>query len=190
MGHGPVHWTGNFDEIQDFDNDIHNHFGGTGFLNGTQNPPLGTANAGRNADLDAMAAYVASLTTMPRSPFRNTNGTNTASALSGQTHFANKGCATCHSGTNFTDSALGLFHDVGTIRTNSGKRLGATLTGFDTPTLRGLWQTPPYLHNGAAPTLGDVFTTTNAPAGKGHDRFRELDATQQADLIRYLQELE
>ena len=32
MGHGPVHWTGNFDEIQDFENDIRNGFGGTGFL--------------------------------------------------------------------------------------------------------------------------------------------------------------
>jgi len=190
MGHGPVHWTGNFNEIQDFDNDIHDHFGGTGFLNGAQNPPLGAANAGRNADLDAMAAYVASLTTMPRSPFRNTNGTNTTQATNGAAHFTSKGCATCHSGTNFTDSALNLFHDVGTIRANSGKRMGVTLTGFDTPTLRGLWSTAPYLHNGAAATLNDVFTTTNAPAGKGHDRFRELDATQQAELIRYMQELE
>ena len=190
MGHGPVHWTGNFNEIQDFDNDIHDRFGGTGFLNGTQNPPLGAANAGRNTELDAMAAYVASLTTMPRSPFRNTNGTNTTQATNGAAHFTNKGCATCHSGANFTDSALNVFHDVGTIRTNSGKRIGATLTGFDTPTLRGLWSTAPYLHNGMAATLNDVFTTTNAPAGKGHDRFRELDATQQAELIRYMLELE
>ena len=44
--------------------------------------------------------------------------------------------------------------DVGTIRQpGSGKRLGAQLTGIDPPTLRGLWDTAPYLHDGSAATL-------------------------------------
>jgi hypothetical protein len=30
--HGKLHWTANFDEVQDFENDIRNEFGGTGFL--------------------------------------------------------------------------------------------------------------------------------------------------------------
>jgi len=30
--HGNVHWTGNFDEIHDFENDIRFAFGGTGFM--------------------------------------------------------------------------------------------------------------------------------------------------------------
>ncbi|EDY22356.1 PKD domain containing protein [Chthoniobacter flavus Ellin428] len=190
-GNGPVHWTGNFDEIQDFEIDIRNAFGGSGFItNGTPNPSLGASNAGRSADLDALAAYVSSLNAYPKSPYRNADGSNTAAAINGAQHFQDKGCATCHSGTNFTDSAVNLLHDVGTISTASGKRLGQTLTGFDTPTLRGVWQTGPYLHRGQAADLPSVFNTTNAPTGKGHDRFRELTATEQNELIEFLLELE
>ncbi len=196
MGHGPVHWSGNFDEIQDFEHDIRGGFGGTGFMSdtafntGTRNTPLGLAKAGVSAELDAMAAYVTSLNAIPKSPFRQANGTLTAAAVAGQAHFASKGCATCHSGANFTDSALGVFRDVGTINASSGKRLGATLTGFDTPTLRGVWATSPYLHRGQAADLLTVFSTANAPAGKGHDRFRELTTAQQDELIHYMLELE
>jgi hypothetical protein len=53
-----------------------------------------------------------------------------------------------------------------------------------------VWQTGPYLHRGQAADLPSVFTTTNAPAGKGHDRFRELTATEQNELIEFLLELE
>jgi len=190
-GNGPVHWTGNFDEIQDFELDIRNRFGGSGFITGgTPNPSLGAPNAGRSSDLDALAAYVASLNAYPKSPYRNADGTNTTAALNGAQHFQDKGCATCHSGPNYTDSAVNVLHDVGTITAASGKRLGQTLTGLDTPTLRGVWSTAPYLHRGQAPDLPSVFNTTNAPAGKGHDRFRELTATEQNELIQFLLELE
>ena len=72
LADGPVHWSGNFDEGQDFENDIVIHFGGSGLAQDGQppNPPLGASNAGRSADLDALAAYVASLTAPVRSPFR------------------------------------------------------------------------------------------------------------------------
>lgn len=196
MAQGRVHWTGNFDEIQDFEHDIRGGFGGLGFMSdadfntGTRNTTLGLAKAGISPELDAMAAYAASLTTIPKSPFRNANGTFTTAATAGQAHFTSKGCATCHSGVNFTDSPGGVLRDVGTIAAASGKRLGATLTGFDTPTLRGVWATAPYLHRHQAADLPAVFNTTNAPAGKGHDRFRELTTAQQAELIQYLLELE
>ena len=63
----PLHWTGNFDEIQDFENDIRGAFGGTGFMQdtdyfaGTRSQPLGQPKAGFSADLDALAAYLNSL---------------------------------------------------------------------------------------------------------------------------------
>ena len=38
------------------------------------------------------------------------------------------------------------------------KRLGQPLTGFDTPTLRGLFGSAPYLHDGSAATLEDAVT--------------------------------
>src|SRR6185436_17016021 len=32
IGHGRLHWTANFDEVQDFENDIREQFSGKGFL--------------------------------------------------------------------------------------------------------------------------------------------------------------
>lgn len=163
--HGNVHWSANFDEIQDFENDMRQAFGGTGFLTdadfAARAAPLGSPKAGRSTDLDALAAYVASLdaASVPRSPQRNADGSMTAAAQAGAAVFAAQGCATCHAGTRATDSSVGAatLHDVGTLRSTSGRRLGAPLTGIDTPTLLGVWDTAPYFHDGSAATLDDVF---------------------------------
>ena len=165
VGHGNVHWTANFDEIQDFEHDIRGPFGGTGFMDDADfdatNTPLGPPKAGLSADLDALAAYVSSLghATVPRSPFRQSDGSTTAEADLGRDLFVSEGCGSCHSGPDFTGSttpAATLF-DVGTMRTTSGQRLGGPLDGIDTPTLLGLWNTAPYFHDGSAQTLEDVF---------------------------------
>ncbi len=164
-GHGNVHWSANFDEIQDFENDIRNAFGGSGLMSDPDftatSAPLGPAKAGLSAALDNLAAYVTSLgeETLPRSPWRNADGTMSAQALAGRTLFEGLSCASCHAGTGFTDSTLGVatLHDVGTLRTTSGGRLGGPLLGIDTPTLLGNWNTAPYLHDGSAATLSDLF---------------------------------
>ncbi|MFK7888815.1 MAG: PKD domain-containing protein, partial [Gammaproteobacteria bacterium] len=168
MAHGNVHWSANFDEIQDFENDIRNAFGGKGFLSdadfASTSNPLGAPKTGLNADLDALASYVASLTDahVPRSPFREPDGNLSATAQTGQGIFVAQGCADCHAGARLTDSTLGTetLHDVGTLRTTSGTRLGAPLNGIDTPTLKGVFETAPYFHNGSAATLDDVFRVT------------------------------
>lgn len=195
VGQGRVHWTGNFDEIQDFEHDIRGAFGGTGFMTdaqfntGTRNTPLGDRKTGISADLDALAAYVGSLGAVGRSPFRNADGSLTADAIAGQAIFQGTGqCASCHSGGDFSDSAGGLLHDVGTIKPGSGKRLGGTLTGFDTPTLKGVWETGPYLHDGSATTLLDVLTVAN-PANR-HGNTTSLTATQLNQLVAYLQQID
>jgi cytochrome c peroxidase len=166
VAHGNVHWSANFDEIQDFENDIRLAFGGSGFLSDTdfaaRADPLGAPKAGRSSDLDALAAYVASLgaSSVPRSPWRNSDGSMTPEALTGEGVFASLGCDDCHSGAQFTDSTVGAnptLHDVGTLRTTSGARLGGPLDGIDTPTLLGVWDTAPYFHDGSAATLDDVF---------------------------------
>jgi YVTN family beta-propeller protein len=152
--HGALHWSGNFDEVQDFENQIRTLALGTGLIaNGTPNSPMGAPNAGRSADLDALAAYVKSLTITDDSPNRTTASTLPAAALAGRTLFKSKNCASCHGGAAFTDSAVGVFHDVGTIKASSGKRLNGPLTGFDSPSLRGLWNTSPYLHDGSAASV-------------------------------------
>ena len=123
------------------------------FNTGTRSQPLGDPKAGVSADLDALAAYVASLTSEANSPHRNGDGSATTAAIAGERVFRQQNCAACHSGTAFTNSALNVFRDVGTIKQpTSGKRLNGALTGFDVPTLRGVWTTAPYLHDGSAAT--------------------------------------
>lgn len=201
-GDGPVHWSANFDEIQDFEHDIRNAFGGTGLIDdavfngGTLNTPLGGVKAGASADLDAMAAYVATLSTTPKSPFRNPDGTLGAAALRGKARFESPelGCTTCHSGARLTDSqwvapAQPLLHDVGTFGAGSGQRLAqGPLPGLDTPTLHGLWSSAPYLHDGSALTLRAVLTERNA--GNQHGNTSQLAPADVDDLVAYLMSLD
>ncbi|MFC4992314.1 LamG-like jellyroll fold domain-containing protein [Rubritalea tangerina] len=193
-GHGRVHWTGNFDEIQDFEHDIRNNFGGTGFIDdslfntGTRNTPLGDPKAGLDPDLDALAAYVNSLTNIPPSPHRNQDGSMTHDAIKGKEVFTSLRCYTCHDSAAFTDSPDLKLHNVGTALPSSGQRLGAPLTGFDTPTLKGIWNTAPYLHDGSAATLDDLLTTRN-PSDQ-HGAISTLTPTQRSQLIAYLQQLD
>ena len=46
---------------------------------------------------------------------------------------------------------------MGTLTPASGQRLGGPLEGLDVPTLRGVWASAPYLHDGSAPTLEAVL---------------------------------
>ncbi len=160
MAHGFLHWSANFDEVQDFEGQIRSLAGGAGLMTdaafASRTQSLGTAKAGVSADLDALAAYVASLTTFSQSPYRNADGTLTATATQGRTVFQNAGCGTCHAGTNFTASGAATLNNVGTIKPASGQRLGAPLTGIDPPTLRDVWATAPYLHDGSAATIDDA----------------------------------
>jgi DNA-binding beta-propeller fold protein YncE/mono/diheme cytochrome c family protein len=167
-GQGNVLWSGGLDEIQDFEEQIRNLFGGTGFMSdddfakGTRKDALGDKKAGVSEELDALAAFVETLDHVNPSPFRNPDGTMTADAIAGKTLFGKLGCGFCHAGADLTDSARGMLRDVGSLKPSSGKRLGGPLTGIDTPTLLGVWETAPYLHDGSAPTLRDVLTTTNS----------------------------
>lgn len=170
LGHGNVHWSGNFDEIQDFEHDIRGPFGGTGFVNLTpqqfteQHPSPASGKSGLSPELDALAAYVASLTPehTPRSPFRNANGTLTGAAVSGQAVFTAQNCASCHSGPSFSSSAvspvnMAALQNVGSQSLLSGSRLGQALSGIDTPTLHGLHASRVFLHHGQAATLDEIF---------------------------------
>jgi len=157
---GNVHWSGNFDEIQDFENDMRHRFLGRGLMTdddfAATEASLGAPKAGYSEDLDALAAYVESLgkESLDRSPFRDNLGELSKDAIDGERVFGELGCSSCHSGTAFTDGAL---HNVGTLREYSGKRLDRVLPGIITPSLLGLFKTAPYLHDGSAQTLEDVF---------------------------------
>jgi hypothetical protein len=194
VGHGPVHWTANFDEVHDFEGQIRSLGGGTGlmsdedFNSGTVSQPLGQAKAGFSSDLDALAAYVGSLMNAGRSPHRQTNGILTTEGALGREIFRQQGCASCHGGAAFTDSVSLARHDVGTLQPASGKRLGSELDGLDTPTLRGLWKTDPYLHDGSAATLRDVLVNRNI--GGRHGYLFSLSETEINQLTAYLQQID
>jgi PKD repeat protein len=186
---GPLHWSANFDEVQDFENAIRAHQAGAGFLAddvfATVEDPLGDPKAGLSAELDALAAYVHSFSAnVPRSPWRNTDGSQTDAGLRGRAVFVAEGCDTCHAGAELTDAGWDgdtpILHDVGTLLPTSGDRAGGPLTGLRTPSLRGLHATAPYLHDGRAPTLAEALTAHGVTLG-------EADT---ADLVAYLLELE
>lgn len=197
--HGPMHWSANFDEVQDFESDVRGPQAGAGFLTDedwelTQDA-LGESKAGLSEDLDALAAYVSSLESFPRSPWREAGGEITADARAGELLFSETslGCVECHPPPLYTDSqwlgpAQPLLNDVGTLTDASGQRLGAELLGLDTPTLLGLHGTAPYLHDGSAATLRHVLVDRNQ--SDDHGVTSHLTEVQLSQLERFLLELE
>src|SRR4029077_14927107 len=90
-------------------------------------------------------------------------------------------CAQCHGGAAFTISAAANLQDVGTIKQpGSGKRLGGALTGIDVPTLRDVWATAPYLHDGSAATIAAAITAHNGVS---------LGSTDLANLAAYVEQI-
>jgi YVTN family beta-propeller protein len=213
---GPLHWSANFDEVQDFEHDVRDAFGGTGFIPdavfhaGGHDKTLGAPKAGLSPELDDLAAYVSSLTEAHASPYREADGSRTAAARAGEAVFmgAEAGCARCHIPPLYTDSRLTspgalpkaempgdvvtaegfLLHDVGTLKPGSGMRLGDTLRGLDTPSLLGAWEKNAYLHDGSAASLMEVITTAN-PQDR-HGRTSRLSATEKAQLVAFLEQLD
>ena len=182
---GKLHWSASFDEVQDFEGQIRSLAQGTGLMSdaqfntGTRSQPLGDRKAGISADLDALAAYVSSLNTFEPTPWRNSDGSLTAPALIGRNTFQAQ-CASCHGGADFTNSATSATRDIGTIKASSGSSPGGVLLGIDTPTLRDVWATAPYLHDGSAATLEDAV--------QAH-RGVTLAGTGLSDLTAYLRQI-
>ena len=82
------------------------------------------------------------------------------------------GCASCHSGTRFTNSA--------TVAVNTGGL-------FQVPSLLGIAWRAPYMHQGCAATLDERF----GPCGGGdsHGKTSHLTTEQRSDLVAYLETL-
>jgi cytochrome c peroxidase len=89
---------------------------------------------------------------------------------------ADTACLNCHDSELFTDLHS---YNVGTQNPFDKED-----KEFDTPTLRELWRTSPYLHDGSAATIRDVLTTRN-PKDE-HGKTSQLTAQQIDDLAEYL----
>ncbi len=101
----------------------------------------------------------------------------TAAELRGEAVFRGKGrCATCHPGPYFTDS---LSHDLRVERFYQGRAEGI----IKTFPLRGIKDSPPYLHDGRLLTLEDTVEFFNLILGT------RLSAAEQRDLVAYLRVL-
>jgi hypothetical protein len=62
------------------------------------------------------------------------------------------------------------------------------LLGLDTPSLLGVWETAPYLHDGSATTLRDVLTTANP--NDQHGFTSSLSAEQLDQLVAFMQQID
>jgi len=102
--------------------------------------------------LDAIATYERSLVT-PGSRFdrflEGDSGAITAEELSGYQLFKSLGCIACHQGVNVGGNLFqrhGIFHPLGSPEPELVR----------VPSLRNVATTPPYFHDGSAPTLSDA----------------------------------
>ena len=150
---------------------------GTGLVSDEAHDSLGPPHSGLSQNLYALAAYLDSIDVSP-SPYSN----NSESIKLGEELFNALGCQSCHAPPLFADLKQ---HDVRTgdpARERNSHGLG---TNFDTPSLRGVWMTAPYFHDGSAASLQDVFQT-----GTDHNIFRGLVTDQELEaLIAYVQAL-
>lgn len=161
----PYNWSGNWDELADTESKIRHLQGGTGLITDQPlSPALGSPNGGLSLDLDSLTAYIATFSGPPTSPVQDA-----AAIKQGADIFAQQDCGSCHAGAAGTDLKA---HDVGT-GTSPHEKAG---TSFDTPTLRWLWSSAPYFHDGSAATLRDVFTMSGAHQLIGKVSLDDIDA--------------
>jgi YVTN family beta-propeller protein len=140
----PYTWSGAWDELADIEVKIRGLMAGTGLVE----DPLAAAgraatfHTGLSPDLDVLTAYLLALDAPPSAPPQDP-----ARVARGAQVFAEQRCATCH---------------VGTVGTNLQQVDVGTGGRYDVPSLRWLWLSAPYFHDGRAATLRQVFELEGA----------------------------
>lgn len=132
--------------------------------------------------LPALQAYQFSLS----APVPPDGSFDTSAAVRGKMLFSGKAkCATCHSGPLLTDVINnGKLHPqrASVAVDKDYVKRSATKKWRVTP-LKGIWQHPPYFHDGSAETLADVVSRYN------QERNLNLSTAEQTDLTEYLKSL-
>lgn len=114
--------------------------------------------------------YLKSLRPLP-SPYL-VNGELSEKAKAGRRIYEELGCGGCHSGPYLTDMKM--------------HRIGEDIefeAGWDTPTLREVWRTAPYLFDGRAAAMEDVFKEHK------HGVHRDLSDKELQELTEYVNSL-
>jgi cytochrome c5 len=145
-------------------------------------PRLGI-NVSRSPDLvgpklPALRSYQHSLET-PAAP---AGSFDAVAAERGSAVFS-ESCISCHVGVTGTDNNKGTLHSPDETGMDGAYASRTANKAYRTTPLRGLWQHPPYFHDGTAATLVDVVSHYN--------RVRKLDLSEreQQDLVEYLKSL-
>jgi cytochrome c peroxidase len=141
-------------------------------------------------DLDALVAYIITGIHNPPNLMYNPNGELTEAQLRGKAIFErsvdnfgkvipeNNRCITCHPGTYYTDKKLAY---VSTLSKTDDSIL------FDTPHLDNIYASPPYLHDGRAATLEEIWTKYGKE--DKHGLVGDMSKNQLNDLVEYLKSL-
>jgi mono/diheme cytochrome c family protein len=115
---------------------------------------------------------------------------NAAAARRGQRLFEGKAdCARCHTPPTYTDVLSGpdptvpFLHDPAEVGTEPLYAARSATGKYRTSPLRGIWQHPPYFHDGSAATLLAVVNHYDQLFGLN------LSAQQKADLVEFLKSL-
>lgn len=115
---------------------------------------------------------------------------NAAAARRGERLFNGKAaCATCHKPPTYTDVLSGpdpsvpFLHDPAEVGTERFYAARSATGQYRTSPLRGIWQHPPYFHDGSAADLLAVVNHYDALFGLN------LSAQQKADLVEFLKSL-
>lgn len=147
---------------------------------------------GQGLDLHELKALGSFLTDglppMPDNPHLRDDGTLTPQQKRGKLLFSNPevGCLGCHVNYTGTD---GKTHDVGTFSEEETilhkKLFPGQVRAVNTPSLRGVWASAPYLHDGSAKTLRDVLEKTKSSMGKTE----HLTEVQLTDIVAFIQTL-
>ena len=140
--------------------------------------------------LDGLVAYIIQDLKHPPNLYHKPNEPLTPAQARGKIIYerttTNKGeiipegnrCTTCHPAPNYSNFQLA---DVGTLKEYDDETL------FDSPNLNNVYESAPYLHDGSAATLEEIWTVYNDY--DEHGVANDLTKNQLNDLIEYLKSL-
>ena len=179
----PFHWNGDLDEIQDVEFTIQGLMSGLGlsggFANCDPNCTSDKSNTGRSQDLDDLAAYVKSLR-FPAYVTTQNSFVNREAYDRGYNIFSSNrtSCTKCHKPPHYMDNDDHITNLV----------VGSDiLSSINTPSLLGLRDSSPYLHDGSALDLRQVLQRTKETSG--HGDIHHLSNSEIDDLLVFLENI-
>jgi cytochrome c peroxidase len=139
---------------------------------------FGSATIDETAIVRAIATFERTLVTVPSYQrwLEGDEGAISGAAKRGVESFRRIGCSRCHSGPMLSDFSVHRF-------TRGGEAIR-------TPSLRNVTRTAPYMHDGRAATLGDVFEIYRRVDERADPLFRDLRAPDRGDrdeVVAFLQ---